>query len=1040
MSTGAAGGAWQRASACLRGAALSCLAALAAFCAAGVAIAGVAVAAAGSAAAAPTEAELLQALQSAEQRAAAAPDAVTEELRAAVAALAFHYAEAQRPKESMAFATRGAQLAQALHARAPTAATTVRVGSALRQLARAHVTAGDFPAAIRDARRAVEWLDALDPPDARESARAYNQLGSAQYRAGQYRDALANQRRALALLEQIGVAEDPDVAFYLHDVAELQMAAGDLDAAVDTATRCLQMWRRLKTGPHADLGRALQTLARIHRDRGELAQADRLFEEAAAVTESVRGPDHMDLAAVLNNHALALQQKGDFEAARVRFERSLRIREATLGERHTETATGLNNLALLYWTLGDYARALDLYESALDIDRDNLGPDHPYVVTTVHNIGNVLIGLRRFDEAQARLDETHAARRRALGDDHPLVAQGLSVRARLQFMRGNYAEAKEGFVQSLAIYAKRVGPLHPQSVTLQFLLARTRVALGEAEAALADAQTGYANAVRSGLGGNAVWFGPYVLSLVHAALAQDELAVFWGKQAVNGIQSLRVGLAAFDRSTQRAFVEDRRAVYLGLIDLLVAQDRLAEAQEVYRLLKEEEYFDFILRDAGTQSAGGQMPFNGRVETDADAALTALRARIRQHAAELTVLDRRARLGLSEAEQQRRAAARLELDRAAAELDAFLAALSARFASPRPAQRAERAPVPSAGASQGVAVAPGVARLQYVVSESRVLILLTTEQGRSVHEQRIARVELARQIDAFRRAIRDLRDTKPAARGLHAWLVAPVADRLAAARVHTLELSLDGALRYLPFSALHDGERYLVQRYALALVAEGVAAAAPRETDARWELEGFGLTRALPGFVALPGVRRELDEIRRRVAAGELWLDEQFTRERLLRRDSPRRPLLHIATHFTFRPGTEIDSALLMGDGTRVSLRELRLASLDLRGVRVLTLSACDTATGGGYDETGREVEGLAALLHERGARRVVATLWPVADGSTASLMPAMYTQLVERGQPLAQALRAAQLAAIDGGAGLFGRSRREAHPFHWAGFVAVGGT
>jgi CHAT domain-containing protein len=54
--------------------------------------------------------------------------------------------------------------------------------------------------------------------------------------------------------------------------------------------------------------------------------------------------------------------------------------------------------------------------------------------------------------------------------------------------------------------------------------------------------------------------------------------------------------------------------------------------------------------------------------------------------------------------------------------------------------------------------------------------------------------------------------RPLAQELYQILIAPIEQDLRGAQAQTLMWSLDGVLRYLPLAALHDGERYLVERY------------------------------------------------------------------------------------------------------------------------------------------------------------------------------------------------------------------------------------
>jgi hypothetical protein len=69
--------------------------------------------------------------------------------------------------------------------------------------------------------------------------------------------------------------------------------------------------------------------------------------------------------------------------------------------------------------------------------------------------------------------------------------------------------------------------------------------------------------------------------------------------------------------------------------------------------------------------------------------------------------------------------------------------------------------------------------------------------------------------------------------------------------------------------------------------------------------------------------------------------------------------------------------------------ELRPGDYDFGGAELLTLSACETAVGGAGAQ-GREVEGPGALAQTKGARGVLATLWPVTDASTGRFMQRLY--------------------------------------------------
>jgi CHAT domain-containing protein len=355
----------------------------------------------------------------------------------------------------------------------------------------------------------------------------------------------------------------------------------------------------------------------------------------------------------------------------------------------------------------------------------------------------------------------------------------------------------------------------------------------------------------------------------------------------------------------------------------------------------------------------------------------------------------------------------------------------------------------------------------IVVEKRVRTILVTSQVQRSYESPVDAGAMGQMVLAYREALRDRRDTRPVAKALYDVLVSPMIKDLSAARTKTIMWWLDGALRYVPVAALYDGERWLVERYRTAVFTLGSLSRLELKPRRTWRALGLGVTLAhdVPGpdpgspamrLAALPGVQAELKAIVRESTAergllpGLRRLDAAFTREVLRSKTGGRYSLVHVASHFVFRPGDEARSFLLLGDGSQLSLGELqRFAQLE--NVDLFTLSACETAVGGSED--GREVDALAIIAQRKGAAAVLATLWPVADASTSAFMSEFYRRR-ERGKTSkAEALRETQLAFLRGevtpapeSAGRGTRIRSHSgepttnwtHPYYWAPFVLIG--
>jgi CHAT domain-containing protein len=109
------------------------------------------------------------------------------------------------------------------------------------------------------------------------------------------------------------------------------------------------------------------------------------------------------------------------------------------------------------------------------------------------------------------------------------------------------------------------------------------------------------------------------------------------------------------------------------------------------------------------------------------------------------------------------------------------------------------------------------------------------------------------------------------------------------------------------------------------------------------------------------------------------------------------------------------------------LTALEAATLDLRGTRLVVLSACET--GLGQIEIGEGVHGMVRALNEAGALSVMATLWPIDDIGTREFMLAFYRRFAAGSSPH-DALRATQQEFI--------ASREWSNPYFWAPFVLSG--
>ena len=328
--------------------------------------------------------------------------------------------------------------------------------------------------------------------------------------------------------------------------------------------------------------------------------------------------------------------------------------------------------------------------------------------------------------------------------------------------------------------------------------------------------------------------------------------------------------------------------------------------------------------------------------------------------------------------------------------------------------------------------------------------------------------------------------KPAEQLYH-WIITPIEQELVKQSVKTLIIVPDGLLRLVPFSALFDGQHYLIEKYAIAispgisLMSDYSLANQPKEfrsllaglsksgtvidklsastmvsilqtelislpenthrvrglsnpippnnlpnslPDLRADSESF--QQALAEKFKLPGVEAELASLQK-VLSNTTLLNEQFTTANFQQALSGQRyEIVHIASHGLF--SSDADNSFIVAYDDVLKLDDLKkLLKRDQgvqHGIQLLTLSACETAEG---DD--RAPLGFSGAALKAQAQSALGSLWPISDQYAPALMTSFYQHLTQKISK-AESLRQAQLALL--------KNPEMSHPAIWSPFILVG--
>ena len=328
--------------------------------------------------------------------------------------------------------------------------------------------------------------------------------------------------------------------------------------------------------------------------------------------------------------------------------------------------------------------------------------------------------------------------------------------------------------------------------------------------------------------------------------------------------------------------------------------------------------------------------------------------------------------------------------------------------------------------------PQAAVIYPIILPDRLEVVLSLPNQTLHHySSAIPQSQLEKNIQQMRRSLRRTsvkKERLEIAQNLYNLLIEPAEAELQKNNIKTLAFVLDGSIKNLPMAALFDGQKYLIEKYNLALT-PGLQLFAPRPLENK-DLKVLvgGLSESRQGFSSLPGVKTEINQIKSEIAS-EVLINQTFT-TKLLEKQITKTPfpVVHLATHGQFSSNAK-DTFVLTWDN-RINVKQLGqlLQNRDTYSknpIELLVLSACQTAEG---DK--RAALGLAGVAVRSGARSTLASLWAVDDQSTSAFMVEFYKQLSQPNMSKAQALRQAQISLI--------KQSRFKHPFYWAPFVLIG--
>jgi len=846
---------------------------------------------------------------------------------------------------------------------------------AARLLGSAFINQGDFAQGTRATERAVALFG--ETGDTYQQGIAQRNLGLAYAESGEMEKALATTHSALKAAETVQDAKL--LALVRNDIAFMHNARGEFALAVDAYRQTLDA---LKSAPYP-MAEAVAwiNLGIAYSQLGDIEQAFAAYAKGEAAATAI--DCWSCLAEIEVDRGDDLLDAGDVVKAEAAYQRALDIAKAhQLVRQRAEALRGLGRCAM---AAQKWPEARALLESA----RAELHRTHGRVNESVvyAMLGDLENRLNNLDAARRNYRQALALAKQA--DNQGWQALAYASLARVAEQSGKLDEAQRAIEQAIALIESE----------------RTRINAP-------DLRTSYFGTKRS-------YYGLYIDVLMQLDRRHPD--------AGHAAQALIVAERARARQLQDQLAERAIDVDQDIDPALIADERGAE-DALHALA-------YQLSQAAAGDTARRATLQGQID-EASRRLDEVRGRIRAANPRYAELTHPAALRLDEIQRDLIGENASVLEYWLGEQQSYL------WLATRDAVRAFVLP-PGATIEKSADALREKLLARTIAPASRSMEQWAAYDAAEIDAVGIGANALADQIlpADVRASLRG--DVAIVADGglqaLPFALLLGESRKADAAFVAHVDLPSIGALRGLRALA-----RSTASPKSLAIVADpvfrvddprlnGRAAATPESADAL--LLRAANEAGIATLSRLPHTRQEAEAIAALADRGASWIALDFAANRAAALDAAWKnyAILHFATHALLNARHPELSGIVLSlydEGGRAEdgfLRVNDIYNLHMPADLVV-LSVCESAVGQSVGAEG--ASNLARAFFHAGARRVVASLWPVDDRASVEFMRAFYSALLEHGRRPQDALVDAQ--------GVLRMNPRWRAPYYWSGYVLQG--
>ncbi len=802
------------------------------------------------------------------------------------------------------------------------------------------------------------------------------------------------------LLESLSLAEEiNDKSLVVNILSDITTANIQIGNYEQSSVYAARVLKlSLELKNKANIGQAYMLLGWASHNLGDYTLALEYYQEGKTIFQESN--NNLGVVSALDSIAGIYGLQADYKQAIDYYKQNIKFGES-IGNKEV-IAVSKTNLGVMDYYQGNYQPATQAFQQSLEISEE-MG----YKAVIALNLNN--LGIVKFAQGYDKESLEYSRKSLVLAEqleDKERITESLNNIARTLHRTGGFAEALTAADRSIAV-AEQIK--HPERL----------------------------------------WEIYTTAGKIHSSLKQFDKAKKYFDQAIKMVEAVRLRVAGGEQA-KSMFLNNKITPYYEMVNLLRRGNQVSEAFKYAEKAKGKALLD-VLQGARPQILKSMTIDERKEEKTLKSDVSKLMVEIIKEENN----DKPNQSVLADFTER--------LQKARQKLDGFA---TRHYASNQGLRRDAETETITPSRTNELLKNQSIIVLEYVLADDYAGLFVISASDKSsapivkYFQLEASPKEINEQIDQFVLAVTERRaNFDVLGRQLYKTLLGAAAKEIEGAG--TLCIIPDGAIWKVPFQALQNGERFLLEDHAtffapsLSVLDEMQKTA--RRTKPTKELLAF----ANPKYFVLPSKGQEKNTGRENVRGAKITPLPEAENEgkNILRMYKQKSALylradahesrfkkaagdykvLHFAAHGFLDNVSPMYSFLVLAPSSGLENEDGLLTATEIMSLELnadmAVLSACDTALG--EYRAGEGIMGMTWAFFAAGVPTTVASQWSVETVSTTRLMTAFHENLVsETGFKIkkkavkAEALRQAQLALL--------KDEKYSLPYYWAGFTVIG--